>query len=909
MRLTTSLITVLCFITSSLLAQTQFGLKGVAIDSASQTKLDQATISIITARDSILQTFVYADKGRFEIKNIPPGNYLLMISYPEFADYVEHFTLDDKQPMKDFGTINMILRSKLLQEVIIKARMASIKMKGDTTEFNAAAFETQKNAKVEDLIKQFPGMKTNRNGEIVFQGTVVEKILLDGEEFFGDDPALITKNIRADMVETVQVYDAKSDEAKRTGIEDGVKIKTINIQLREDKKKGIFGKTEAGYGTDDYYTAQAAINKFNEKQKIAAYGNFGNTGRVGLSGDDNNKFGVGGTNMGFRQGTGLPQARDGGIAFINKWNKDKESINANVKAGSLILDFSSNTLTQNTLPGNFNLTNRNSTSRQELINQSIGAIYTKKLDSTSELSIDITGANSSNSFERLSDSKTSRGNGITLNTGTNLSSSENNNQSFYFRSNYNKRFNKKGRSLTLKSSAVLSGSDSETFLNATLDYFDSQGMPDSSNVVDQFKPSKDTRSNYSAGINFTEALFEHLNLNVGYSLQGAINDVKNLSYNKSTANTYDLLDPLFSNHLRTQNTTNDFQLNMAYVKPKVSINVVGGYSNVDFNQNNKLGNTTIKRNFNNWSPAVYLWHELSKGTSVNLNYNGNTRQPYAEQLFTVAQNTDPLNISVGNPLLRPSFTNYLFFKYYKYQPTLDRGINFNTSISNTYNGIVQNRSTDSSGVNTYSWANLKNKQPNTWSMYSEVYGHIPKIDFIASISFEASSSVSYNYINAELNKMTTTTYSPGLSVWKNKVNYRASFDLGPNYKVSTSSLQSQNNNSYGLTSRLSLYTKLPFQFFIGSDVNYSYTGKSEVFNKSFDQTLITAYLGRSFFKEEGLKFTITGNDLLNQNTGYRRTQDDGMFQESRNATIRRYFMIAAIWDFSKFGKSQQPQQP
>jgi hypothetical protein len=127
MRLTTSLITVLCLISSSLLAQTKFGLKGVAIDSASQTRLDQATISIITAKDSILQTFAYANKGQFEISNLNLGSYLLMISYPEFADYVEHFTLDEKQPMKDFGTINMILRSKLLKEVMIKARMASIK--------------------------------------------------------------------------------------------------------------------------------------------------------------------------------------------------------------------------------------------------------------------------------------------------------------------------------------------------------------------------------------------------------------------------------------------------------------------------------------------------------------------------------------------------------------------------------------------------------------------------------------------------------------------------------------------------------------------------------------------------------------------------------------------------------------
>lgn len=909
MRLTTSLITVLCLITCATFAQSRYGLKGLAIDSASQTKLDQATISIITAKDSVLQTYSYADKGQFEIHNLTKGSYILMISYPDFADYVEHFVLDDKQPFKDFGTVNMILKSKLLKEVMIKARMASIKMKGDTTEFNAAAFETQKNAKVEDLIKQFPGMKINRSGQIMFQGTVVSKILLDGEEFFGDDPALITKNIRADMVKTVQVYDAKSEDAKRTGIEDGVKIKTINIQLREDKRKGIFGKAAAGYGTDDYYTGQAVVNKFNLKRKIAAYVNLSNTGQVGLDGDDNSKFGVGGTDIYLRKGDGLPRAKDAGLAFTNKWNKDKESINTNVRLGNLLIDRVGNALIQNTLPDNFNLTVTQNTSQQEYKNRSIGATYTNKLDSTSDLSIDISSYNSNRTGKSINETKTLRGNGILLNTSSNTTDSKTKSQGLYFQSNYTKRFKKKGRSITLRSSVNSSDSDTKGFLKSTLDYYDIEGSMDSSTIIDQFKPSKELFNNYSAGLNFTDAILKTINLTLAYSFSGSTNDAKNLSFNKSQTNSYDSMDSLFSNHLRTQNTSNDFQLNIAYVKPKFSINMVGGYSNVDFVQDNKLEHTTITRNFNNWSPALYLWHELGKSTSVNLNYNGFNTQPYAEQLFALAQNNDPLNIRIGNPLLRPSFTNNYFFKYYKYQPTLDRGINFNVSYSNTYNGIVSNRLTDSAGINTYSWANLKNEQPSNWSTYSEVYGHIQKIDFIASISFTASNQTSYNYINAQLNKMSTTTYSPSFSVWKNKVNYRASFDIGPNYTVSTSSLQTQNNNSFGFTSGLSLYTKLPYNFFIGSDVNYSYTGKSEVFDKSFDQTLIKVYLGKSFLKEEGLKFMITGNDLLNQNTGYNRSQDAGSFREIRNATIRRYFMFSATWDFSRFGKSQQEQKP
>lgn len=306
-----------CYCTFTALAQSNYAVKGLISDTTTNVKMDQATISVLDARDSILQKFTYADKGAFNISHLKPGKFLIMVNYPNYADFVESFTLDASKPVYNFGNIKMILQSKLLNEVIIKAKVVAIKIKGDTTEFNAAAYATQKNAKVEDLLKQLQGMKINQSGVIIFQGEPVTKILVDGEEFFSDDPGLVSKNVRADMVSKVQVYDQKSDQAKLTGIEDGVKVKTINIVLREDKKKGVFGKLDGGYGTDDYYTGQMMFNKFSPKEKIAAYGNIGNTGKVGLSGNDNSKY-----NMGYGDGdyggNGLPFARDGGAHYDSK---------------------------------------------------------------------------------------------------------------------------------------------------------------------------------------------------------------------------------------------------------------------------------------------------------------------------------------------------------------------------------------------------------------------------------------------------------------------------------------------------------------------------------------------------------------------------------------------------------------
>ncbi|MBC7488038.1 MAG: outer membrane beta-barrel protein [Cytophagaceae bacterium] len=474
---------------------------------------------------------------------------------------------------------------------------------------------------------------------------------------------------------------------------------------------------------------------------------------------------------------------------------------------------------------------------------------------------------------------------------------------FDFKSSYIKRLKKRGRTIALHARARLNDSNTNTFLNSASNYFDEQGEKANSNIIDQFKPSKNISNNTTAGLTFTEPLSKSFNLSGGYNYESDVSDNKQLSFNKSASSIYDIPDTIFSNNLKTETMTSRYNLNVVYKKEKININIQGTYAKSDFKQIDMLADSTLGRRFNNWTAASYLYFKLSKAASINVSYNALTTQPYSFQLLPAPQNYDPFNIRLGNPLLRPSLTNNFYVKYYLYQPTLDRGINLNSSFSNTYNAIMENRSTDSAGVNTYKWSNLKGQQPSNWGLYSEVYCHIPKIDFIASIRLSANGSSSFNFINGKQNRMSLTTYSPSFSIWKNKVTYRASFDIGPNYKINTSSLQPFNNNSFGFSSGVSLYTKLPYNFFIGTDANYNYTGKSQVFDKSFDRTLVTAYFGKSFLKEEGLKITVTGNDLLNQNTGYSRSGSAGMFQESRNITIRRYFMFSLLWDFSKFGKS------
>ncbi|MFD2144967.1 TonB-dependent receptor [Mucilaginibacter antarcticus] len=494
-----------CCCAFSAFSQSNFSVKGTVTDTTSKALLDDATITVLTAKDSLLQKFTYSNKGAFELTNLKPGKYLLLITNDTYADYSAAFTLDDAHPVVTFKNIGMIERSKLLNEVMILGKAAAIKIKGDTTIFNASAFETQKNAKVDDLLKQLPGMNVDQNGKITFQGEQVKRILVDGDEFFSDDPVLVSRTVRADMVARVKVYDDKSETSKLTGIEDGVKIKTINLETRDDKKKGVFGKLQGEIGNSGFYTGQAMFNKFSPKEKISVYGNMSNTGKVGLSGNDNTKFGSGvngvfsdgmvsgilsGSGGGSYNGIGIPEAKDAGLHYDAKWNKDKQTINANYKIGALDINNVGSSITRNTLPGNdYNTSISKNTSHNYDFSNNADAIFTTVIDSTSSLNATVRTATSRGDDQSDANTQTLRSNGFLRNTNQrNIDrSDERSNGSLSL--NYIKRLKKKGRSISLSGSATHSESKSEEYLKSNLSTYNAQGNFLKDSIIDQYKPA------------------------------------------------------------------------------------------------------------------------------------------------------------------------------------------------------------------------------------------------------------------------------------------------------------------------------------------------------------------------------------------------------------------------------------
>src|SRR5882724_8368457 len=247
-------------------------IKGTVIDTSEKKILSNSVIALLRKSDSTLLNFTRSDKaGNFSISGMPQGTYILMITFPNYADYMDTINLKDN-PSMDLGKINMTLKSQLLQEVIVSRKLGAIRIKGDTTEYKADSFYMKPGSTVEDLLKKLPGIQVDKDGKITAQGETVQKVLVDGEEFFSDDPTIATRGLTADVVDRVQVFDKKSDQATFTGIDDGQKTKTIDLKLKEDKKKGYFGKLEMGTDASNYWNGNGMLNAFKKKRKFSAFG-------------------------------------------------------------------------------------------------------------------------------------------------------------------------------------------------------------------------------------------------------------------------------------------------------------------------------------------------------------------------------------------------------------------------------------------------------------------------------------------------------------------------------------------------------------------------------------------------------------------------------------------------------------
>jgi hypothetical protein len=926
MRNKISVFLVFCLFSLSTLAQSNYSIKGSAIDTSTNLKLISATVCVLNAKDSILRKFTYTGEGGiFSINGLPAGKFILLMSYKEYADYVEQFTLDAAHPTVDFGAVSMRLKAKILQEVMIKGQVAAIKIKGDTTEFNAKAYVIQPNDKVEDLLKQLPGMQVDKDGKITANGQAVNKVLVDGEEFFGDDPTLVTKNIRADMVDKVQLYDKKSDQAAFTGIDDGVKTKTINIKLKEDKKNGTFGKITGGVGTDDYYEGQAIFNRFKAREKYSAYATVANDGKTGLGFGDSNNLGTSGNNVqigddgsisifssgndaldsfnGTYNGQGLPLARSGGVHYDSKWNSDKEIINTNYKIGSIEVNGTTTTTGQQTLPTGVINTNSNQTFNNYAFRQKADVAYTVKPDTSTTLKI--AGDGTVKNFSVNNDYQTTA-EGSTNNLINQQSRNVRNNgdqQIFDVSALYTRKFKKPRRTFSWNVSEAYNTNQTKGYLISETDFYNTLGVKDSAQIVNQYKTTNTVSSALNSNMTYTEPISKAMSLMVNYGFAVNNNTQDSKSFDQSAPGIYNILDNTYSNNYKFNQLTNQVGAIVNYKKNKLTFNIGTKASDVNFKQIDENTGTVYRRSFINWNPQAFFQYRKSQQESFSFNYNGNTTQPTIDQIQPVKVNTDPNNITVGNANLKASFTNSGYFYYNNYKVLTGQSVFMYGYFSLTSDAIVNNTTIDAATAkSTSQYINLIGKTPYNYNYNVGISRTIKPVDVNAGISLSTNGNVSYSYTNGQLNMSRSDTYSASLNLSKYAAKkYSFSASGGPQYTLNEFSLQPNgNNNAAGLN--INGYTAyyLPAKFYVASDIRYNYSAATQAFDAQH-KAIWNASINKTFLKEDKLKLTLAVNDLLDQNTNYSRRISGNTINQTNTNGIKRYFMFSVSWDFTKFG--------
>ncbi|MGY4383592.1 hypothetical protein ACVWYN_000611 [Pedobacter sp. UYP24] len=922
---TLSLFLLSFLVSTCIFAQNPYAIKGTVTDTAATYKMVNSAVTIINQKDSTLVGFTRANaEGIFSLPNLKAGKFILLITYPGYADYAEEFALDSVKHLRDFGQVNLMLKSTLLQGVIIKGKVAAIKIKGDTTEFNAGSYTIQANDKVEDLLKQLPGITIDKDGKITAQGKTVNKVLVDGEEFFGDDPTLVTKNLRADMVDKVQLYDKKSDQATFTGIDDGVKDKTINIKLKEDKKNGYFGKLEVSGGTDKFYGAQAMFNLFKGKQRFSGYGITGNTGTVGLGWNDNSKYSSsgavtevsedgdvmmymeGGDELdswdGRYNGQGIPTAKVGGLHYENKWNSDKYSLNTNYKIGSIGVKGSRNTLTQNNLPTGLLNNNSDQLFDNQMFRQKLDATYTIRIDSTSTLKFTIDGTNRNSKTNDQFGSSNRRGDSTLLNTGSRFLNNDEDQQLFNAGVLWTKKHKKKGRTISLNIKQSLSKSDAGGNLLSTNQFFNTAGIIDSTQHINQYKTNNTESSVTNANLTYTEPLTKQISLTLNYGLNINNTNSNRKSYNQSASGSYNILDPLFSNDYQFDQLSNQGGANFNYRKEKTTIRLGTKLNAVSFNQTDGYTSQSFKRDFINWNPQASYQYRFSQQRSISIDYSGRTDQPQIGQIQPIRVNTDPLNITLGNPNLRPSFSNNINAYYSAYKILTEQSIWISASYGVETNSITNSTNTDAAGKSTYQSINIKDKNPTSFNFYASTDKKIKALDINLGLELNGNGNTSYNMVNDVLNQSRYADVYGKFYMRKNKEKkYSLSAGVGPAYTTIVSSLQNSGSKGWGLDANYYFNFYLPGKIELNSDGVYTYKAQTQAFNDRLERFIINAGISKKFLKTEALRLSLKANDLFNQNNGFTRYASGNMITQSKFTTIKRYFMGSISWDFNKMG--------
>ncbi|MFZ9214238.1 MAG: TonB-dependent receptor [Sediminibacterium sp.] len=890
-------------------------IKGTVKDTTEKKVLYLASVNVLRAKDSVLvKTVRTSNNGEFNIASLPVGDYIVMVSYPQYADFTDKITLSST-PL----TLSIAIDTKahILKEVIVKNTVSAIRVKGDTTEYKADSFYVTPNADVQELLKKMPGIQVNAKGEITAQGEKVNKVLVDGEEFFSDDPAVVTKNLRADVVDKVQVFDKKSDQAVFTGIDDGQKSKTINLQLKEDKKNGYFGKAEAGSNFNQFGNGKLMTNAFKGKRKIAGYVTTDNTKFDNLNWDEaqnygdgggiTTEFGDGGMSMIMTSGdgeeggsTGFPNQQSAGATFSNKF--DKGSVNSSAQYNRLIVNGLTSSYSKTILPTNSIVNNTNSAQRNEKKKYKLSTTDQWGTDSTGLFKLTLKAASvisdNTNSFTGGSFIPET---GANLNNTARTTRNSTNDKTLNGSLSYRLRFAKKGRTISVNSDFNFGDKTQDGLLQAQNDYFNASNVIIKQETIAQTKALTQLTSAGSVNSVYTEPLGKNSFLIFNYKIGLAGNNSERNTFDDRSGQSKIRVDTL-SNHFKFNTVNNSGNISYRYAVKKVNFNIGTGIGSAKYSLFDYATNASRAVNFTNFIPSATFNFTPKQQKKFILSYVGNTQNPSLLQIQPIIDNTDPLNITVGNANLRQSFTNRFSFNYTTFKIIKNKYIQLSGSFSNTNDAIATSSNIDAFGKSVNQYVNVDGN-------YNYGSGFYYDFELFKGINFGMNTGINggryNNIVNGikNTNDNISTRFGISFSQWGDKkINFWTNFDASNNKTVSSIRPGAYTNFwTYRNNANIQFKFKKA-KFFIDLYTDITVYQKSAAFPNQRNIYIVQPSMRKVISKNDKWEAKLMIYDIFNQNQFVDRNITSNFISETTNNGIRRYALFSIVYNFSKNGK-------
>jgi hypothetical protein len=910
----------------------EYCLSGTIVNQQDNLPMVGATVKLVSLRDSTKVNYRRSDlEGEFLFDKLNKGRFRLEITYVGSQNFTKEVFLGSKS--ENIGIIILEPSATSLGGVEIRGTTERAEQKGDTTQYNATAFKVNQDATTEDLVKKMPGI-TIENGTVKAHGEDVKRVLVDGKPFFGEDASVTLKNLPAEVVDKIQVFDKLSDQAAWSGFDDGSGQKTINIVTRNAKKSGQFGKFSAGYGTDDRYLLGANVNFFKGDRKITLLGMSNNVNQQNFSADDVIGSGGGGRSQGMQGGGGSFQVgpQSGifsthalGFNYTNSWgpkltlnasyfwNKGENTTNKQINR-KYILGAEANQYYNELSKTNTDNSNHRMNMRIEYNPDSSNSFILTPRFSLQN--------NQSNSYKGAITGLDPEFTQINL-LNESVTNNDNTANGYNFNNEllYRYRFHKKGRTASINLVTGLTNRYRENYQNSLSDFYQpTRSQTSDSSKIKQYSNTLSDGFSYSTNLVYTEPLGKNSQLQLNYNLSSSKNSNDKETYNYSyEQQQYNLFDTLLSNIYDNGYLTHRAGIAYLYQTEKANLNGGLTYQYAELRGNTsfpEIDSTQIS--FNSVLPNLMFNYKFTKFTNLRITYRASTNSPSTTQMQKVVDVSNPLFLTTGNPQLKQEIRHFAMsrFSHSNKDKTSNLfGMLFFQRIQNYIGNstLFAERDTVIYGqkVNRGTQLSMPENFDGAWNGRILTTIGFPVKPIKSNLNFNT--GFSYNRLPSTIDTMNNFTSAPRVNfsnsyginmgtVLSSNISEKIDFSLtyNINYNIVENTLQPNSNNNYFYQiGSVTFNWEFWKGFFVQNSITYqNYNGISSNINNQY--TLWNFNLGKKLFKNKSGEIKLSCFDILDQNKSLNRNVTESFIEDSNTQVLQQYFILAFTYSLRNF---------